>query len=68
MIDPQLKQLSYSRESLADATGFSVDTIQKAYKRGELTYSYFGTKPVILRDEALRWLRSLPNESSRGAA
>lgn len=27
--------------------------------------SYVGTKPIITREEALRWLRSLPDEPVR---
>lgn len=61
-MEAQLDKLSYSYQSLADATDLSVDSIQKAVKANELVASYFGTKPLILRDEARRWLSSLPNE------
>lgn len=65
-MDVQLEKLSYSLASLAEATDLSVDSIQKAIKRDELAPSYFGSKPIILRDEARRWLASLPTEKVAG--
>lgn len=67
-MDAQLDKLSYSLQSLAEATDLSVDSIQKAIKKDELVPSYFGSKPIILRDEARRWLASLPNEKPERAA
>lgn len=61
-MDAQLNKLSYSLKSLAEATDLSVDSIQNAIKKDELVPSYYGSKPIILRDEARRWLASLPNE------
>lgn len=58
----QRKKISYSLPSLAEATDLSVDSIQKAIKRGELVPSYFGSKPVVEEDEAVRWIKSLPTE------
>lgn len=66
-METQLDKLSYSLASLADATDLSVDSIQKAIKRDELVPSYYGSKPVVLVEEALRWLRSLPNEKPERA-
>lgn len=67
-MEAQLDKLSYSLASLADATDLSVDSIQKAIKKDELVASYFGSKPIILRDEARRWLDSLPNDKPERAA
>jgi hypothetical protein len=64
-VSAELDKLSYSVANLAPATDLSVDTIQKAIKAGDLRPKWFGTKPIILRDEALRWLDSLADESSR---
>jgi len=67
-MEAQLDKLSYSYQSLSEATDLSVDSIQKAVKNNELVASYFGSKPLILRDEARRWLASLPNEKPERAA
>lgn len=67
-MEAQLDKLSYSYQSLSEVTDLSVDSIQKAVKNNELVASYFGTKPLILRDEARRWLASLPNEKPERAA
>lgn len=63
----ELEKLSYSVPNLALAMDLSVDSIQKAIRKGDLKPKYFGTKPVISREEALRWYKSLPEESSRVA-
>lgn len=61
-MEAQLDKLSYSLQALADATDLSVDSIQKAIKKDELVPSYFGSKPIVLVEEARRWLKALPNE------
>ncbi|GAA4774310.1 hypothetical protein [Microbacterium gilvum] len=67
-MDTQLDKLSYSVPNLALATDLSVDSISKAIKAGDLVANYFGTKPVVTRDEARRWLESLPNEKPERVA
>lgn len=67
-MDAPLDKLSYSVQNLASATDLSVDSITKAIKKGDLVPNYFGTKPLITRDEARRWLDSLPNEKPERAA
>ncbi|WP_404474769.1 hypothetical protein [Microbacterium aerolatum] len=67
-MEAQLDKLSYSMASLAEATDLSVDSIQKAIKRGDLVANYFGSKPLITRDEARRWLEALPTEKPEKAA
>lgn len=67
-MEAQLDKLSYSVPNLATATDLSIDSIQKAIKRGDLVANYFGTKPLITRDEARRWIESLPTEKPERAA
>ncbi|MGO3650462.1 hypothetical protein [Agrococcus casei] len=62
MMDATLDKLSYSVPNLAAATDLSVDSISKAIKKGDLVANYFGSKPLVTRDEARRWLNDLPNE------
>lgn len=57
-----LDRLAYSIKNLAKAIDLSDETIRQAIKAGELTPAYVGTKPLIMREEAERWLRSLPTE------
>jgi hypothetical protein len=59
--DIQLDKLSYSVPNLAAATDLSVDSIQKAIKSGDLIAKKFGTKPLVRKDDAEKWLRSLPD-------
>ena len=61
-MEATLDKLSYSVPNLAAATDLSVDSISKAIKKGDLVANYFGSKPLVTRDEARRWLNDLPNE------
>lgn len=57
--------LSYTLDAFAGATGFSKESIRQEIDAGNLVPSYGGkrrTKPVIIRAEGIRWLKSLPNE------
>lgn len=67
-MEATLDKLSYSVPNLAAATDLSVDSIQKAIRAGDLVANYFGSKPLVTRDEARRWLDSLPNERPERAA
>ncbi|MCT9620735.1 hypothetical protein [Curtobacterium sp. C2H10] len=61
-------RLAYSIPNFATAVDLSVDTIRKAIDSGDLIPAYptkAGRKPIITREEGLRWLRSLPQESPR---
>ena len=62
-----LDRLAYSIKNLATAIDLSDETLRKAIIAGELVPSYAGSKPLILREEAERWLRSLPAERSSKA-
>lgn len=66
--DIKLDKISYSVANLAAATDLSVDSINKAIKNGDLVAKYFGTKPLIGREEAQRWFASLPDEKPERAA
>jgi hypothetical protein len=56
-------KLAYSIPNFAKAVDLSVTTIREAIDRSELIPSYPAKmKPIITREEGLRWLRSLRNE------
>lgn len=57
--------LAYSLPQLAAAVGISLAKLRQCIGRGELVPSYVGTKPIVTREEALRWLRCLPDEPVR---
>jgi len=62
---PTLDKLAYSIPNFADAVDLSVTTIRLAIDRGELKVGYptqSARKPVIERDEGVRWLKTLPSE------
>lgn len=54
--------LAYTIEDAAKACGYSRETIRHAINRGDLTRRYANTKPVILSEDLLGWLRTLPIE------
>lgn len=58
-------QLSYSVRRLAELTDIGKTELYNAMKRGDLVASYPTSNAVITRDEAIRWLTSLPNEEPR---
>jgi hypothetical protein len=56
-------KLAYSIPNFAKAVDLSETTVKLAITRGELIPSYPAKmKPIITREEGLRWLRSLRNE------
>lgn len=55
--------VSYSLDGAAAATGLSRASLQRAINRGDLVARYYGTKPLLQRDELLAWIESLPSES-----
>ena len=62
MTTPTLEKLAYSIPNFAAAVDLSVTTIYDAIKAKELTPSYPNRKPLIMREEGERWLRTLPAE------
>jgi hypothetical protein len=62
---PKLDKLAYSIPNFAEAVDLSVTTIRLAIAQGELKVGYptkSARKPVIEKDEGVRWLRSLPSD------
>lgn len=55
-------RLAYSVAAFANAIGASEATVRRAIYDNYLIPSYLGSKPLIMREEGLRWLRSLPAE------
>lgn len=62
MNEPKIDKLSYSLDDFAAAVGLSKEKVRQFIARGELAPSYADAKPLILQEEGLRWLRSLPAE------
>lgn len=59
------ERLAYSLHAFADAVCLSITTIRHAVAAGELVASLptaAGKKPIITREEGLRWLKSLPSQ------
>lgn len=44
----------------AKVAGYSLETLRKAIRRDELMPSYANTKPVVMVEELIRWLRTRP--------
>jgi len=57
-----LDKLAYSIPSFAAAVDLSVEKIRQHIDRGELVASYVDSKPLIMQEEGLRWLRARPSE------
>ena len=56
-------RLAYSIPNFAKAVDLSVTTVREAIKRGDLVASYPAKmKPIVTREEGIRWLRSLRSE------
>lgn len=60
-----LPKLAYTLEEFAEVVSLSKSSVRKLISENELVVSYVKYKPLITHEEALRWLRSLPNESPR---
>lgn len=68
-VERKLDKLAYSLQNFAQAVDLSDEAIRQAIEDGELVPSYAGrkkSKPLIMREEGLRWLRSLPAERATG--
>jgi len=57
-----LEKLAYSINELVEVSGVGRTSIYNAIRANELCPQYRGTKPVISRKEAERWIDSLPTE------
>lgn len=58
----ELECLAYSIPNFAKAVDLSVEKVRQRVRSGELVASYVDSKPLIMREEGERWLRSLPAE------
>ncbi|MEV7934210.1 hypothetical protein [Curtobacterium sp. NPDC089185] len=59
-------KLTYSIPNFAKVVDLSVTTVREAITRGDLVPSYPAKmKPIVTREEGIRWLRSLPHEPRR---
>ena len=57
-------RLAYSLPSFAKAVDLSVESIRQQIAKSYLVPSYLNSKPLIMREEGIRWLRSLPADRS----
>jgi hypothetical protein len=55
-------KLAYSIQSLAEAVEISVSAIRNEINDSKLAPKYYGRKPLIPSDEAIRWFNALPDE------
>lgn len=56
------QRVALNLKDAAVACGYSVDSIRFAIDRNELLPSYANTKPVIMVEELVRWVRTLPDQ------
>lgn len=63
-----LDKLAYSIPNFAAAVDLSVEKVRQHIERGELVPSYVDSKPLIMREEGERWLRSRPAERPEAVA
>ena len=63
---PAIVPLALTLPDAADAVGSSETVIKRVCASEELTKRYIGTKPVLLAEDILAWLRTLPLEPSEG--
>ncbi len=68
MTAPTLDKIAYSLPNFAKAVDLSIEKIRQHIDRGELVPSYVDSKPLIMREEGERWLRTRPNERPERAA
>lgn len=61
-----MEPISYDLPAAAAAVGLSDRTLRDAIADGSLTAHYLGRKPLVLREDLVEWIRSLPTE--RGGA
>ena len=60
-----LSPLAYSVAGAATATGLGPTTIRGLLTSGSLPRHCCGTKPVILAEDLLGWLRNLPDAPTK---
>lgn len=65
---PHLDKIAYSLANFAQVVDLSTEKVRQHIKRGELIASYVDGKPLIMREEGERWLRSRPAEKPTAGA
>lgn len=58
-----MSKIAYNLEEAAEQTGYSVRTLQRHIKDGNLIARYANTKCVIMHDALSGWVEDLPTES-----
>lgn len=53
-------KIAYTPKSLSQATDTGMTKIWEAIKNGDLRSRKLGRKRLILREDAMKWLRGLP--------
>ena len=59
-------KISYSIPNFAKVVDLSVEKVRQHIDSGELVPSYVDSKPLIMHEEGLRWLRARPAERPKG--
>ena len=55
-------QIAYDLVTAGKAVSLSDRTLRDAIADGSLTAHYAGTKPLVLREDLVDWIRSLPTD------
>lgn len=58
-----MSKISYNLAEAAESTGYSIRTLQRHIKDGNLIARYANTKCVILHEDLEEWLKDLPTEA-----
>lgn len=61
-VDPVI---AYEQPEAARRVGLSVRVLSDAISAGDLVAHYYGRKPLILRDDLVAWVQSLPTVTRR---
>ncbi|MFF9565775.1 hypothetical protein ACF1AJ_20670 [Leifsonia sp. NPDC014704] len=62
---PVLQPIALSIPDAAAATGYSETVLKAAIARGDLAPHYENTKGVLLAEDLVEWVKSLPTEPQR---
>lgn len=67
-LDKLIEKLAYSVPAFATAVDVSRSKVYEEIRDGNLIPSYVNSKPLITKEEGLRWLSALPTEKPGAAA
>ncbi|WP_402464390.1 hypothetical protein [Isoptericola aurantiacus] len=62
MSEYRIKPVSHSVPRAALVVGIGETKIREAIANGDLATHYIGTRPVVLHNELVEWVTSLPDE------